>query len=151
MRLESSEVAISAVLTQPVDDGHHHPVAYENRKLTAVEQAYPPHVPELLAMVHASRVFRHYLLGSGAPRPQAVLSDFTAIPAQLDLPQRRTPGRPPRRAPLRRVCGDSCGGGRRRPIDCCGGSAGRACSEGLPRGLHSARCTGAIGHGYRPS
>ena len=77
MRLESSEVAISAVLTQPVDDGHHHPVAYENRKLTAVEQAYPPHVPELLAMVHALRVFRHYLLGSGAPRPQAVLSDFT--------------------------------------------------------------------------
>ena len=70
-------MAISAVLTQPDDDGHHHPVAYESRKLTAAEQAYPPHVLELLAVVHALRVFRHYLLGSGAPRPPGVLSDFT--------------------------------------------------------------------------
>jgi len=28
-------------------------------------------------VVHALRVFRHYLLGSGAPRPPGVLSDFT--------------------------------------------------------------------------
>ena len=37
----ASKVAISAVLTQPDDDGHHHPVAYESRKQTAAEQAYP--------------------------------------------------------------------------------------------------------------
>ena len=70
-------MAISAVLTQPDDDGHHHPVAYESRKLTAAEQAYPPHVLELLAVVPALRVFRHYLQGSGAPRPPGLLSDFT--------------------------------------------------------------------------
>ena len=29
------------------------------RKLTAAEQAYPPHVLELLSVVHALRVFRH--------------------------------------------------------------------------------------------
>ena len=74
---DASEVAISAVLTQPDDAGQHHPVAYESRKLTMAEQAYPPHVLELLAVVHALRVFRHYLLGSGAPRPPGVLSDFT--------------------------------------------------------------------------
>ena len=74
---DASETAISAVLTQPDDAGHHHPVAYESRKLTAAEQAYLPHVLELLAVVHALRVFRHYLLGSGAPRPPGVLSDFT--------------------------------------------------------------------------
>jgi transposase InsO family protein len=74
---DASEVALSAVLTQPDDDGHHHPVAYESRKLTAAEQAYPTHVLELLAVVHALRVFRHYLLGSGAPRPPGVRSDFT--------------------------------------------------------------------------
>ena len=28
-------------------------------------------------MVHALRVFRHHLLGSGAPRPPAIQSDFT--------------------------------------------------------------------------
>jgi hypothetical protein len=72
-----SEKAISAVLTQPDDDGVHHRVAYESRKLTAAEQAYPAHVLELLAVVHAFRVIRHYLLGSGAPRPPGVRSDFT--------------------------------------------------------------------------
>jgi len=74
---DASEVALSAVLTQPDDDGVHHPVAYESRKLTEAEQAYPAHVLELLAVVHALRAFRHYLLGSGAPRPPGVLSDFT--------------------------------------------------------------------------
>jgi hypothetical protein len=74
---DASEVAISAVLTQPDDEGHHHPVAYESRKLTDAEQAYPSHVLELLAVVHALRVFRHYLLGSSAPRPPGTLSDFT--------------------------------------------------------------------------
>jgi hypothetical protein len=46
-------------------------------KLTPAEQAYPAHVLELLAVVHALRVFHRYLLGSGAPRPPGVRSDFT--------------------------------------------------------------------------
>ncbi len=74
---EASEKAISVVLTQPDDEGVHHPVAYESRKYTAAEQAYPAHVLELLAVVHAFRVFRHYLLGSGASSPPSVRSDFT--------------------------------------------------------------------------
>jgi hypothetical protein len=74
---DASEQAVSAVLTQPDDDGVHHPVAFESRKLTSAEQAYPAHVLELLAVVHALRVFRHYLLGSGAQRPPGVRSDFT--------------------------------------------------------------------------
>ena len=32
-------------------------MAYKNRKLTAAEQAHPQHVLELLAVVHALRVF----------------------------------------------------------------------------------------------
>jgi hypothetical protein len=38
-------------------------------RVTATERNYPAHVLELLAVVHALRVFKHYLLGSGAPRP----------------------------------------------------------------------------------
>ena len=72
---DASEMAISAVLTQSDDDGVHHPVAYESRKLTAAKQANPAHVLELLAVVHALRMFRHYLLGSGVPR--TFLSNFT--------------------------------------------------------------------------
>ncbi len=37
---DANEQAISAVLTQPDDDGHHHPVAYESRKFMPAEQAY---------------------------------------------------------------------------------------------------------------
>ncbi len=65
----ASNVAVAAILTQLDDEGHQHPLAYESRKLTAAEQNYPAHVLELLAVVHALRVFRHYLLGVGALRP----------------------------------------------------------------------------------
>ena len=73
---DASSVAVAAILTQPDDDGHQHPVAFESRKLTAAERNYPAHVLELLAVVNALRVFRHYLLGSGAPRPAGCGSDF---------------------------------------------------------------------------
>ena len=74
---DANEVTISAVLTQPDDDGHYHPASYQSRKLTAAEQAYPPHVLELLAVVHSLPVFRHKLLGSGTPSLPGVLSGFT--------------------------------------------------------------------------
>ena len=73
---DASSIAVAAILTQPDDGGHQHPIAYESRKLTAAERNYPAHVLELLAVVHAMRVFRHYLLGSGAPRPPRCWSDF---------------------------------------------------------------------------
>jgi hypothetical protein len=73
---DASNIAVAAILTQPDDDGHQHPVAYESRKLTAAERNYPAHVLELLAVVQALRTFRHYLLGGGAPRPAGCLSDF---------------------------------------------------------------------------
>ena len=72
---DASGVAVSAILTQADDDGHQHPVAYESRKLTTTERNYPAHVLELLAVVHALRVFKHYLLG-GAPRPEGCWTDF---------------------------------------------------------------------------
>jgi hypothetical protein len=42
----------------------------------AAERNYPAHVLERLAMLHALRVFKHYLLGSGTPRPEECWSDF---------------------------------------------------------------------------
>ena len=73
---DASNVAVAAIPTQPDDEGHQHPVAYESRKLTAAERNYPAHVLELLAVVHALRAFRHYLLGGGAPRRGDCWSDF---------------------------------------------------------------------------
>jgi hypothetical protein len=40
--------------------------------------------PGLLAVVHALRVFLHYLLGSGAPRPNGVHSDFVEFVLRTD-------------------------------------------------------------------
>ena len=73
---DASGIAVAAILTQPDDEGRQHPIAYESRKLTATERNYPAHILELLAVVHALRVFRHYLLGGGAPRPPGCWSDF---------------------------------------------------------------------------
>ena len=66
---DASNIAISAILTQPDDEGHQQPVAHESRKLTAEERNYSAHVLELLAVVHSLRAFRRYLQGGGAPRP----------------------------------------------------------------------------------
>ena len=73
---DASSLAVAAILTQPGDEGHQHPVAYESSKLTTAERNYPAHVLELLAMVHDLRIFRHYLLGTGAPRAEGCWSDF---------------------------------------------------------------------------
>jgi hypothetical protein len=59
---DASELAVSGILEQPDDGGAFHPIAFESRKLTAPERAYPPHLLELLAVVHCLKSFRPYLL-----------------------------------------------------------------------------------------
>ena len=73
---DASGVAISAVLTQPDDAGLQHPIAYESRKLTKAERGYSAHVLELLAVVHALRTFKHYLLGGGGAGAGTRGTDF---------------------------------------------------------------------------
>ena len=68
MVTDASGLAVSVILTQPDDEGVQHPIAYESRKLTASERKYSPYALEMLAVVHAFKVFRHYLLGSPARR-----------------------------------------------------------------------------------
>ena len=60
---DASELAVSAILEQPDDAGEFHPVAFESRKLTSPERSYPPHLMELLSVVHALKTIRPYLLG----------------------------------------------------------------------------------------
>ena len=73
---DASNIAVAVILTQPNNEGLQHPIAYECRKLTAVDLNYPAHVLELLAVVHALRTFWHYLLDGGAPRPAGCRSEF---------------------------------------------------------------------------
>jgi hypothetical protein len=61
---DASELAVSAILEQPDDAGAFYPIAFESRKLTQPERLYPPHLLELLAVVHALKTLRPYLLDS---------------------------------------------------------------------------------------
>ena len=54
-------MATLAVLEQLVD-GEWHPVAFESRKLAALEQHYTPACLELLAVVLAFKVLQQWLL-----------------------------------------------------------------------------------------
>jgi hypothetical protein len=60
---DASAFAIGAVISQEQDDGTLRPVAYESRKLKAAEVNYPVHEKELLAIVHALKVWRCYCKG----------------------------------------------------------------------------------------
>ena len=59
---DASELAVSTILEQPDDAGVFHPIAFESSKLTLPERSYPPHLLELLAVVHALKTLRPYLL-----------------------------------------------------------------------------------------
>ena len=53
---------MSAILEQPDDAGAIHTIAFESCKLNQLERSYPPHLLELLAVVHTLKTLRPYLL-----------------------------------------------------------------------------------------
>ena len=58
---DASDEAIACVLQQIFDDGEA-PVAFKSRKLSPAEKNYSARDRELLALVYATKVWRHYLL-----------------------------------------------------------------------------------------
>ena len=62
LKMDASDYAIAAILSQESDDGIH-PIAYHSRTLSAPKQNYNTHDKELLAIFKAFRVWRHYLKG----------------------------------------------------------------------------------------
>ncbi|CAI7833176.1 unnamed protein product [Closterium sp. NIES-54] len=58
-----SDIAVGAVLLQDFGNGLQ-PIAYESRKLHPPERNYPIHDREMLAIVHALKVWRCYLSGA---------------------------------------------------------------------------------------
>ncbi|GJP39243.1 hypothetical protein CLOM_g23634 [Closterium sp. NIES-68] len=60
---DASDIAIGAVLMQDFGNGLQ-PIAYESRKMQSAESNYPVHVKEMLAIVHAFKIWRCYLTGA---------------------------------------------------------------------------------------
>ena len=67
---DASGQGIGGVLSQ---EGK--PIAYESRKLRTHELNYPTHDLELLAVVHALKLWRHYLLG----KPFTIKTDHKSL------------------------------------------------------------------------
>ncbi|GJP57848.1 hypothetical protein CLOP_g17626 [Closterium sp. NIES-67] len=63
LRNSLTDFAIGAILLQDFNDGLQ-PIAYESRKLQAAERNYSVHDKEMLAIVHAFKVWRCYLTGA---------------------------------------------------------------------------------------
>lgn len=59
---DASGVGLGAVLLQDQGNGPQ-PVCYESRKLSSAERNYPVHEQELLGVVYAVKMYRHYLEG----------------------------------------------------------------------------------------
>ena len=76
METDASDYAISAVLSQ-YHDKTLHPVAFMSRKMNPAERNYEIHDKELLAIVDAVKLWRHYL--EGLASPFIILSDHQAL------------------------------------------------------------------------
>ncbi|CAI7809529.1 unnamed protein product [Closterium sp. NIES-54] len=61
---DASDIAIGAVLLQDFGNGLQ-PIAYESRNLHPLKKNHPIHDREMLAIVHAFKVWRCYLTGAG--------------------------------------------------------------------------------------
>ncbi|GJP84276.1 hypothetical protein CLOP_g14339 [Closterium sp. NIES-67] len=59
----ASDIAIGAVLMQDFGNGLQ-PLAYESRKMQSAERNYPVHDKEMLAIVHAFKIWRFCLTGA---------------------------------------------------------------------------------------
>ena len=71
---DASDFAISAVLSQNHGKGDQ-PIAFESRKLSSAELNYPIHEKELLAIVHAIRLWRIYLEG----QTFTIITDYASL------------------------------------------------------------------------
>ena len=76
MHTDASDFAIGAVLHQKdAVNGELRPIAYESHKLSEAQRRYVTHKRELLAVVHALKVWRMYLVGC----PVTVRTDHAAL------------------------------------------------------------------------
>jgi hypothetical protein len=64
VHVDSSGIALDAILVQPRDGAMDHPIYFASRKLSQDECDYTTIEREGLAMVYALHKFRHYLLVS---------------------------------------------------------------------------------------
>lgn len=66
IRCDASGIAVAAILAQVDEQGDERMIEITSRSLTPVEKKYSATELELLALIHATKKWRHYLIGSKA-------------------------------------------------------------------------------------
>ena len=74
---DASDFAMGAVLSQKLEDGKWHPVAFMSKSFKDEQEAYEIHDKELLAIMTALREWRHFLVG--AKHKTEVLTDHNNL------------------------------------------------------------------------
>ena len=74
---DASDFATGAILEQPDALNQWHPVAYHSKALLPAERNYKIHNKELLAIIHALEIFRHYL--EGCPYTLEIWTDHSNL------------------------------------------------------------------------
>jgi len=64
LETDASDYALACILSQPDDQGQLHPVVFHSRQFHDAELNYPIYDKEMLAIITACKVWRHYLEGS---------------------------------------------------------------------------------------
>jgi len=67
LETDASDYDYGAILSQQLDDGHWLPVTYMSKQMLPAECNYVIYDKELLAIIEALKLWRHYLEGSLHP------------------------------------------------------------------------------------
>ena len=62
--MDASADALGATLSQPDRRGHLRLLTCTSRKLNPAERNYPTHEREMLVLVHGTKTWKHYIMGS---------------------------------------------------------------------------------------
>jgi RNase H-like domain found in reverse transcriptase len=77
LEVDASQYATGAILQQPDEAGHLHPVSYDSQMFNDAERGYDIHDCELLAVIRGLLAWRHLLVGS--PHKIRVLTDHSNL------------------------------------------------------------------------
>jgi len=73
LEVDSSGFALSGIISQKLEDGLWHPIAFQSEGMAPAERNYKIYDKEMLAIIASLKDWRHFL--EGLPKPFEIWSD----------------------------------------------------------------------------